>query len=152
MTVYLSPSETPAGFGPFQQPTPIGSRIVPTALQWDGATRQWVLSGDQFASVHPVDQAMMIGCCFRRGSVPSAPDVGNTVFEIRSLGSSNVRDDAESRIRSANPVARLLAEGKVAIKSVDAEVSQWGRLLVAVTYHNLVTDVRRRNPIKLTVP
>ena len=153
-TTYLgAPIYLPGGFGPLQTPTVIGARTVPEALWWDGTTKQWQMDGDQWSSVHPVDQAMMLGCCFRLGSIPSAPDIGNTVFEINSLGSPNIRDDVEARIRIANPVARMITEGKAVIDSVDTEVQAGGRLLVQVAYFNLVTDPRKlsRKTLPVTI-
>lgn len=151
-TTYYSPIECPGGFTPFTDPTAIGTRVIPAALWWDGLTKQWQLDGDQWASVHPVDQGMMIGCCFRRGSVPSAPDVGHTVFEIGNLGAANLKDDVDSRMRSANPVARLIAAGQAEIDRVDVAVEPHGRLLVQVAYFNLVTDPGRKQPRNLKVP
>lgn len=115
-----------------------------TAARYDGRRRDFLTDANGVVKyVHPVDQEMMIGLCTKQGSMKSTPEIGTTLHEIVYLGLPNLQAEVEQRVRDANPIARLLAGGDVAIDLIEHATTNTGGLLVVVTYRNLRLDRNR---------
>lgn len=137
-----SPASSFAGFDPVADPSAAGSRVYPQATHFDANSKTLLLSGSAYASLHPVDSQMAIGLLFAQGRFLGDPTIGHTLHLVE-LGQPTARlqRDVEERVRSANPVARLLSAGDVEILSVQVEQdASIGRLSVQTTYRNLRTD------------
>jgi len=80
--------------------------------------------------------------CTRKGSLLSAPNVGNTLFDIEYLGNPDLGSDVEDRVRNAFPLSRLLANGDVEIIRIAHDESNG--LAVALYFKNL----RAQDPSK----
>ena len=118
------------------------------AIRYEGRTRGWVLdAGGQYVKLHPVEQAVALAMCTRKGSLKSAPKVGNTLFEIEYLGSPDIGADVEDRVRNAFPLSDLVRAGDVEIVKIDHD--ETNGLIVTLYFKNL----RATNPSKeLRVP
>lgn len=118
--------------------------LTPAAMRYEGGARDWVLSDDtNYRAVHPVDQQMALGCLTRKGTLKSAPSVGNTVFDIPYLGGLDLSREINDRIRNAVPIKALLDNGDISIDRIDHEVVTGGGLKFAVYYRNLRLDPTR---------
>ena len=138
-TSSTAPSAGPAGHAP---PSPRGEPQAytgPVAVEFDGATRDWVVTDGDWQAIHPVDQQVAFGLMMERGKLKSAPDVGHTLREIRYLGGENLGADVRDRVRTANPIAQLIADEDIAVDRIEHS-SEGGRLAVAFYYVNLRQD------------
>ncbi len=125
----------PAGFDPVQI-SPPKAAVAKGALRYEGRTRAWVRAGDgQYVKLHPVEQAVALSMCTRKGSLKSAPKVGNTLFEIEYLGSPDLGSDVEDRVLNAFPLSALIKNGDVRIVRIDHDESNG--LAVALYFKNL---------------
>jgi len=137
----------PAGMGPAGadpvQSSPPRAPINLGAMRYEGSTRGWVQdSTGQYVKLHPVEQAVALSMCTRKGSLKSNPRVGNTLFEIEYLGGDDLAKDVEDRVRNAYPLSVLVAAGDVEI--VRIEHDETNGLFVALYFRNL----RAQNPTK----
>jgi len=132
----------PCGFDPVVETVARAFARAPTAQEFDGATRDFPLEADgNFRALHPVDQGVALSMCIRKRSIPSAPDVGNTIHEITDLASSRLEAQIQSRVDSAFPLSTFLADGSVSILRLDWERRERGGISVALTYRNNITGV-----------
>jgi hypothetical protein len=137
----------PAGFDPILK-RPAAPPVALGAIRYEGRTRGWVQDeSGQYVKLHPVEQAVALAMCTRKGSLKSAPRVGNTLFEIEYLGSPDLGADVEDRVRNAFPLSDLVRSGDVEIVKIEHDESNG--LVVALYFKNL----RSANPSKqLRVP
>ncbi len=137
----------PAGANPIVTSPPL-ARVAKGAMRYEGRTRGWVQSADgQYVKLHPVEQAVALSMCTRKGSLKSAPKVGNTLFEIEYLGAPDLGADVEDRVRNAFPLSQLLAAGDVEIIKIAHD--ETNGLIVVLYFKNL----RAQDPTKqLHVP
>lgn len=127
----------PAGFGAAGDATPYVEPSLPVALQYDGATGDWIIdSGGEYATVHPVDQGVALALCVPRGSIRYARSVGSDIKEIDDLSEPGLRGRVEDAVKTAIPLASYLADGSVTIRSIDYETRPAGGLVVRVVYQN----------------
>jgi hypothetical protein len=139
---FTVPLVTYAGFGGASVLTEYGALGARRALAYDATSRDWQVDDDgAWVAVHPVQQMIEIGCLFAKGEFSGAPECGHTLLECTATG-SRLHDDVESRIRTAEPIATVLASGEAVIDSVDAERDSVGALRVAVHYRNLAAGTR----------
>lgn len=132
----------PAGADPVQS-SPPRAPLALGAMRYEGATRGWVQDANgQYVKLHPVEQAVALSMCTRKGSLKSAPLVGNTLFEIEYLGGDDLAKDVEDRVRNAYPLSVLVAAGDVEIVRIDHD--ETNGLVVALYFKNL----RAKNPSK----
>lgn len=130
----------PAGSGPAGSDpiitSPAAPTLTPGAIRYEGRTRGWVMGDDgQYVKVHPIEQAVALSMCVRKGSLKSAPNVGNTLFEIEYLGTPELGADIEDRVRNSFPLSQLVANGDVEI--VRIEHDEKDALAVALYFKNL---------------
>lgn len=135
----------PAGSGPAgADPTQPGGSVsinTPSAMRYEGASRDWAKDASgQYRRVHWVEQAFVLGCLIRKGAIKSRPEVGNSLFEIKYLGGISLAAEVNDRIRTAVPIASLLAEGAASIDRIEHSHNPQGQLRVAVYFRNLVVD------------
>lgn len=116
------------------------------AMRYEGSTKDWSMVGSKFEPVTANEQAVVLSIAVKQGSVKSSPSTGCTLHEIKYLGSSSIATDVSDRVYNSNPLARLLAEGRVSIEKIDHQVSKYG-LKVAVYFKDLEVD-----PNKLAGP
>jgi hypothetical protein len=60
--------------------------------------------------VHPADQAVVLACCFRKGSLAPTPDVGFTYHES-DVDDEQLDADLLERTRAAVPLSQYLLQG-----------------------------------------
>jgi hypothetical protein len=137
----------PAGLAPVVK-RPANAPVAKGAIRYEGRTRGWVRREDgQYVKLHPVEQAVALAMCTRKGSLKSAPKVGNTLFEIEYLGLPDVGAEVENRVRNAFPLSDLIRSRDVEIVKIEHDESNG--LSVALYFKNL----RSENPSKaLRVP
>lgn len=132
----------PAGAAPVVSSAPRAA-LNQGAIRYEGRTRAWVADASgQYVKLHPVEQAVALSICTRRGGLKSAPRVGNTLFEIEDLGDPDLGKDIEDRVRKAFPLSVLIAAGDVEI--IRIEHQEINGLEVAVYFKNL----RAKDPSK----
>lgn len=110
----------------------------PGSTKYDPATRDYRTdSSGNYRRVHWVDQAVSLALSVRRGSIAGAPEIGNTLGDVKLLP-ANPQSDAQDRVNQA--LATLLAAPpKVEVVSVDVDTRAKNQYKVAVTYKNLLT-------------
>jgi hypothetical protein len=138
----FTPFESPAGFDPVADPPASESSTYPAALHFDASSKTYLLDGTAYKELHPIDSQMAIGLLFAQGSFLGDKTIGHTLRDVQ-LGQPTARlqRDVEERVRSANPVKRLLANGDVKIVSVQVgQNRRVGRLYVWTSYKNLRAD------------
>jgi len=132
----------PAGADPIQSGTPNGI-VEPTAIRYEGASKDFALdAAGNYRRVHPVDQAVAIGMMVRQGQLKSSPTIGNTLDQITYLTGPNLKSNVENRVRTANPIAALLASGSISIDHIDHNTTG-GKLVAVLYYRNLKLDPNR---------
>lgn len=115
--------------------------VQPVAMRYDGKARDFLVNANgTHATCHPIDQQMMLGLCAPLGSMRSTPEIGNGLHHIEYLGNPNLQAEVEHHVRTANPIAQLLANGDVVIDLIRHETTSHGGLLVAVHYRNMRRD------------
>lgn len=108
-------------------------------VHYDGATKDLRLNADgQIAGVHPVDEGMAMSLCVEAGSCKAVPRMGNTLRQIRYLGSPTLAEDVRSAVMSAFPLSQYVADAKVLITKIEHRVWRSG-LEVTISYVNLLT-------------
>lgn len=114
----------------------------PLSPKYDGRSRDFLVDSatGKLQGVHPVDHKMVMGICTRKGSWKSSPEVGQELHEIQYVGGSSAQTEIERCIRSAVPVAELLANGDVEIRGIAHESIKTGGFVVEVAYVNLRDD------------
>jgi hypothetical protein len=125
----------PAGALPVVDSAPRAPLAV-GAIRYEGRTRGWIQADDgQYVKVHPIEQAVALSMCTAKGSLKSAPQVGNTLFEIEYLGSPDQEADVEDRVRNAFPLSALVTAGDVEIVRIEQDESNG--LSVILYFKNL---------------
>jgi hypothetical protein len=129
----------PSGSGPasVSLPIPLAQQVpvVPArgrlyvAQDW----RLNVVGGDYQATADEIDAGMSIAMSVIQGSYKPDKTIGNTLNQIKYLGTPQQHSDVVNRVNNSNPTARLLASGDVAIASVREEVTRFG-MTVHVDY------------------
>lgn len=137
MTQTLGPAATgngPAAIGvviPMTQPVPIvagrGRMYV------NGDWRLNVVGGNYQATADEIDSGMALAMSIPMGSFKADPTLGNSLHQIKYLGTPSLHTDVANRIYTSNPTARFIANGDVAIISIREETSKLG-LTVHVDY------------------
>jgi hypothetical protein len=144
----MSAGVWPGGVGPAgADPATVGSSsrsLKPAAIRYEGSVRDWQLDPTTggYRRVTPAEQGVALSLMVAQGSITSSPLTGHTLGEIVYLGGPDVEADATDRVRRANPLARLVADGQVEIKriAVDATGNQ---LKVALYFVDLTGDKNR---------
>ena len=141
----------PSGFDPIEIGVSVDP-VTPQALRYEGGTTDWIILEDgNFDGVHWVEQAFALGCLVPKGSLKSSPDVGNTVQEIRYLGGVDIAAELDDRIRNANPIKTLLANGQAELVRIDHAVMPGGGLKYAVYFRNLLTPSAPKKGVRRSV-
>jgi hypothetical protein len=115
---------------------------VPAAPGYDGPITDYATDADgRVESIHPIDSGVQMAMFVQQGELPSSPSTGNTLLQMTELATDRQQAEVESRVRAANPIARYLQEGSIAILRIDSEFrTQTGALLVQLTYRNNITN------------
>ena len=125
-----------AGFDPPVVPSPARNVRPPHALLFDGATRDVPLTDQgSYAEVHPVDQRVALALFVTLASIPSAPEIGNTLASVRIQDAASMQRDAEGRVRQA--LQDELNANNIELVAVAASVTPRWRVSVVVKYRNL---------------
>lgn len=74
----------------------------PRALLFDGATRTFLRDATgRYRDIHPIDQKVALTLLMEFGKITAAPDIGNTLLEIRTLiPGEALTTDVERRLRT----------------------------------------------------
>jgi hypothetical protein len=133
----------PAGFDPVII-SPPKAAVAQGAIRYEGRTRGWVQADDgQYVKLHPVEQAVALAMCTRKGSLKSAPKVGNTLFEIEYVGGNpDLAADVEDRVLNAFPLSTLIASGDIEV--IKIVIDETNGLIVTLYFKNL----RAQDPSK----
>lgn len=124
----------PAGFDPAQDPTVLSSDIQGAVLFWDPATSDFqTLDTGLLATIHEVDQEVVLALTIPLGSIPSSPETGSR-FHLLPLGKT-IQADCEREASYA--LRRVLARNDIKIVSVKQEIVNRSALWVRVDYINL---------------
>ncbi len=111
---------------------------TPQALVLDGPTRQFVVNADgRFASTHWVDAKLFNRLRIRKGSVRSAPELGNDVGNLEYIDPLTIDAYVRDQIRLVTE--DMIAAGEIAERSVELDLSERGRVAYAYNYVNLLT-------------
>lgn len=112
---------------------------TPGGLYYDGETKDFKRdSYGQLRSIHYVDEGMAMSLCVEKGSIKSASDTGNALRTIKYLGTPTLADEVKAMVLSAQPLARLVSEGKALVTAIDVQTSG-STMCVSVYYVNLLT-------------
>ena len=129
----------PAGFDPVVVSAPRTEFRAPAAQEFDGATRDFPRDATgNFRALHPIDQGVALSLLTKRGSIKSAPEIGNTLHEISPVTASRVEQQVHVRVNDAFPLRDYLAADSVETIRIEYDISIRGRLAVAYTYRNLL--------------
>ena len=126
----------PAGYDPVVPPD--APRVVrpPTAMLFDGQTRDFPLDENGFyREVHPVDQEVELALCVSRGAIASVPGIGNKLRTIQRVRAAVAETLCQNFINEA--LADLIKAKSIEIQSIVIDTIVPGRLLYAVSYRNL---------------
>jgi len=129
----------PAGADPVQTSTQ-DTTILPTAMRYDAPGLDWgqvtgLDGATHYRSIHPLDQGFAIAMCVKQGTLKHSRTTGNLLHTIKYLGGKDLQQQVERIVRSANPIARYLADGSATIRKIVVETTG-GRLAVACYYKN----------------
>jgi hypothetical protein len=123
---------------------------VPDALMFDGAQHDVPIDSETglYKGLHWVDHQVALNMSVQLGSIPNAPDVGQTFHLIRIADEATMTRDADARIRTA--LATLLARRDISIVSVRSYSPVRNRVRVELTYMNnrLPMGAEGRRPTK----
>jgi hypothetical protein len=126
----------PAGIDPPAAPTPPRSVVPPHALLFDGATRDVPLDDQgHYEGVHPVDHRVALALFIALGSIPSGPDVGNTLGDVLIQDPDPLQQDVQTRVQAA--LQDDIDAQNIDLVEVDASAGPRWRLSVRVVYRNL---------------
>jgi hypothetical protein len=140
----------PAGSDPVVSTGPSIAKRYPVPI-FDPATKDFTLNSDgQYASTHPVDQAVALALGIQLGKVTSDVALGNSLKEIVKAGAPTLQSNVETRIRVA--LKTLLDAGDIELGTITVETAQFGGFAVAVPYRNLrvLSDQQRKALVPLT--
>lgn len=111
------------------------SRLRPQALEFDPQTRAHVLQSDgTYASLHPVDSAVVLALFIERGKLRSATTTGNKLPTIPSPHDRRAKALATDYVKQA--LADLIARGDVSVLDVRLETRGSYATFVEVDYIN----------------
>jgi hypothetical protein len=127
----------------YQTPLPSGrTPFLPAAPYYDGRSKDTILdAAGNHRGIHPVDAAMALALMVRRGSCKTNPTLGNDLHLITDPKSTDLADQVRAKVLAAEPLARVVSEGKARIDRIDSAGSR-GTLAVVVYYTNLDTGER----------
>lgn len=124
------------GFAPVLVALPRGPD-VPAAMRYDGKTSDWALTTDNRPrSTHSVDQGVAFSILFRRGTIKSAPEIGNDFQDLELTGGARDQGEIEACARNSYPLRLYLADGRVTLQRVEYEIIPTGGYKVVVYYRN----------------
>jgi len=120
-------------------------RKPPAALAFNGLTKDYELDADgQYKGVHPVDAKVFLILRTAVGSLRSAPDIGQGVSNLRYIERDRIRAYAQDQVRRA--LAAVVAAKEIRIESITVDSAARGRVVLVVTYVNLITLRRQVTP------
>jgi hypothetical protein len=138
---------------PFAPPGPPGfDQHSPSAqaVQSDGEARRLVSTGDgqlryeldengNWRRGTAVQQGVALSLSVKRGTIPSAPTVGNDLDSV-PLGQENTEAAVIDAVRQSYPLSDYLRRGLVETISISHEERPHGGLLVQYVYRERGTD------------
>lgn len=131
----------PAGLAPAGLDLPVTTERrdakTPQALVLDGATRNFVVNADgRFAATHWVDAKLFNRLRIRKGSVRSAPELGNDIANLDYIDPVTIEAYVRDKVRLATE--DMIAAGEIAERSLELDLSVRGRVAYAYNYTNLL--------------
>ena len=95
------------------------------------------LSGLTWASIHPVDQAVILAFMIRRGTYAPAPEIGATFREITRISGQPLIEEVKAAVRVARPFSDMVSQKFVEHVGTKVENPKRGEFRVAIEYRNL---------------
>jgi hypothetical protein len=141
----------PAGHDPVPAPSAPTARRPDGAIMYDSASRGWQLDqGGQYEVVHFVDQKVALALSIGEGDLAPVSDFGNRFRRLSRLPRARLAAAADDAVRVA--LAQLLRDREIALLSVQVDTAVRGRLVVIVTYKNLLLPGSEARGLRLASP
>lgn len=143
-------SEGSAGFDPVADPSPSNVSTAPVALLFDPSTRDFRLNGDgRFASVDPIDQAVVFALFLKQGSIGSAPNAGSQIRSLQRQGGPGFVGKVQDIVRNA--LKQFTDAGQIRIVDVRISTPVRGRTYITVSYVNLTLAASNQTTLPLSI-
>lgn len=131
----------PAGLAPAGLDLPVTTERrdakTPQALVLDGPTKQFAVNTDgRFAPAHWVDAKLFNRLRIKKGSVRSAPDLGNEVGNLKYIDPLTIESYVRDQVRLATE--DMIAAGEITERSLEIDLSVRGRVAYVYNYTNLL--------------
>lgn len=127
----------PCGADPVYVPAPPPVLTLPAAALYDPAVKGFSVQADGTVKpIHPVDQRVALLCFIARGSVPSAPTLGNR-FRARIARVDPARIPAIALDEFTTVLRPLISAGDILLLSVTTLSVAPGSVQVFIAYVNL---------------
>jgi hypothetical protein len=132
----------PAGYSPVVASTGSTFDVATGSVAIDTTLKDFLAnSAGDWSRIHYVDQIVILAVTIPAGSLKSAPEIGHTYRQIRTLNPRTILSDVTNRTQLA--LASVLGgKPKIELVSVDVDTvaARRGQLKIAVTYRNLLTN------------
>jgi hypothetical protein len=131
----------PAGEDPVVEQTPYQPIKPPAAIYLDLATRDSRLdSNGNWDAMDTTEQQVVISFAYFKGTVKSAPNVGNDFNQLPRNRGAALIPDALRIASEAFPFSDLIAKGYASLEGVIVQSPKWGEARIAVQWRNLRKD------------
>jgi len=138
----------PAGQDPVAAPSAPQRQRPPGAMLYDAATGGWALDEKgQYKTVHFVDQKVALALCIAQWELGPVADFGNRFRRLTRLPRARLAAAAEDAVRVA--LAQPLRDREIELLSVQVDTAVRGRLVVVVTYKNLLLPGSEARQLRL---
>lgn len=119
---------------------------------WDGEAEDYARDANgRLMRVHYVDAKVYFLLRTPKGSIRSLPEVGETISHIEHINPERIQEQVRSRVVLA--LDEPLRKGEIQLLNIELDTSVAGRLMVGVSYRNLITLTERRvtsRPVSIT--
>lgn len=132
----------PCGLDPLPAASAARSVVAPSALMFDGASRDFPLNPatGRYYGVTPVAQRVELALLIALGKVPAVPTLGIQLANIVPVTGPKLQTDVETAVNTA--LATPLQRGDIAILTIRGTSAIRGRITVYVRFQDL------RDPLK----
>lgn len=132
----------PCGLDPLPAASAARSSVAPSALMFDGASRDFPLNPDtgRYYGVTPTAQRVELALLIALGKVPAVPGLGIQLANIVPVAGPKLQADVENAVKTA--LAVPLQRGDIAILTIRGTSAIRGRITVYVRFQDL------RDPLK----
>ncbi len=140
--------DSPAGHDEVPAPGPAAKQRPAGAILYDGARRDYVVGADgQYKTIHWVDQKVALALVIKESDVSAVPTLGSRLRRIQRGSHLQLQTSAEDAVRLA--LRPMIEAREVELVSVEVTTPTRGRLLVAISYRNLLLLDGRPRKVEL---